>query len=181
MKKKFQETPKYFNFRDMSTFKIEAFLQDLENDLSEGKFNFKDNVSDQFGKFLAIFCKCVNNSAPIRKASTKEKKLREKPWISRGLLKSIKKKNKLFTNLQKNRNEESFINYKLYRNTLHRAIKTSKQIQYKEKLALMQTTPRCCGKLLMNLFAKTLKLRRFPLNLNLTKEQLKIRLLFATR
>ena len=91
VKKQFQETPKYFNFRDMSTFKIEVFLQDLENDLSEGKFNFNDNVNDQFGNFLSIFCKCVNNSAPIRKASRKEKKFREKPWISRGLLKSIKK------------------------------------------------------------------------------------------
>ena len=84
----------------------------MENDLSEGKLNFDDNVNDQFEKFLAIFCKCVNNSTPIRKASRKEKKkFREKPWISRGLLKSIKKKNKLFTNLHKNRNEESFINY----------------------------------------------------------------------
>ena len=111
----------------MSTFKIEVFLQDLENDLSEGEFNFNDNVNDQFGKCLAIFCKCVDNSAPIRKASRKENKLHGKPWISRGLLKSIKKKNKLFTNLHKNRNEESFIHYKLYRNTLHRAIKPSKQ------------------------------------------------------
>ena len=73
VKKQFQETPKYFNFRDMSTFKIEVFLQNWENDLSEGKFNYNDNVNDQFGKFLAIFCKCVNYSAPLRKASRKEK------------------------------------------------------------------------------------------------------------
>ena len=57
----------------MSTFKIEVFLQDLENDLSQGKFNFENNVNDQFKNFLAIFCKCVNSSAPIRKVSRKEK------------------------------------------------------------------------------------------------------------
>ena len=150
MRKKFQESPEYFNFRDMSAFKIEVFLQDMENDLSEGKFNFNDNVNDQFGKFLAIFCKCVNNSSPI-KASTKRKKLREKLWISLGLLKSIKKKNKLFTNLHKNRNEESFIYYKLYRNTLHRAIKTSKQIHYNEKIGANANSPEMLRKIVSEL------------------------------
>ena len=145
------------------------FLQDLENDLSEGKFNFDDNVNDQFGKFLAIFCKCVNNSAPIRKASRKEKKLREKPWISRGLLKSIKKKNKLLTNLHKNRNEESFINYKLYRNTLHRAIKTSKQIHYKEKIGANANNPEMLWKIVNELISQKPKTKTVPAKLESDK------------
>ena len=169
MKKKFQETLKYFNFRDMSTFKIEVFLQDLKNDLSEGKFNFNDNVNDQFGKFLAIFCKCVNNSAAIRKASRKEKKLREKPWISRGLLKSIKKQNKLFTNFHKNRNEESFINYKLYRNMVYRAIKTSKQNHYKEKIGANANNPEILRKIVNDLIRQKPNTKTVPAKLEFDK------------
>ena len=58
-------------------------------------------VNELFEVFLATFAKTVNQFAPKRKATRKEKKLGLKPWISRGLLKSIQMKNKLFRQLQK--------------------------------------------------------------------------------
>ena len=47
-------------------------------------------VNELFELFLATFAKTVlDQFAPKRKATRKEKKLGLKPWISRGLLKSI--------------------------------------------------------------------------------------------
>ena len=46
-----------------------------------------------------MFQNTVNKFASLKKASRREKKLSQKPWLSRELLNSIKQKNKLFKQL----------------------------------------------------------------------------------
>ena len=88
-------------------------------------------VNELFENFLATFAETVNQFAPKRKATRKEKKLLLKPWISRGLLKSIQTKNKLFRQLQKNRDNSILHNkYKICRNTLNRALRMAKRSYY---------------------------------------------------
>ena len=69
----------------------------------------------------------VNASVPFKNVSRREKRLLAKPWLSRGLVNSIKRKNKLFIELQKCFNMAAFNDYKKYRNSLNRVIKTAKQ------------------------------------------------------
>ena len=88
-------------------------------------------VNELYDSFVAIFAEVVDKFAPMRKASRKEKKLKLKPWISNGLLKSIKIKNKMFKFLHKNKDDLALKErYKSYRNTLNRVIRQSKRNYY---------------------------------------------------
>ena len=72
----------------------------------------------------------VDKYAPLRKVTRKEKQLYAKPWLMRGLLKSINHKNNLFEKLYENFNEKLLKNYKNYRNLLNRTIETAKKHYY---------------------------------------------------
>ena len=49
-------------------------------------------VNELADSFLATFSEIVDQFAPKRNASRKERKIRSKPWISRGLLSQFKPK-----------------------------------------------------------------------------------------
>ena len=53
-------------------------------------------VADLFVQFLSTFSNIVNKHAPLKLLSRSEQKQKHKPWITKGLLKSIKHKNKLY-------------------------------------------------------------------------------------
>jgi len=59
-----------------------------------------DTVNEKFDKFYCTFSREAEKHAPLRKASRKEKH-HIKPWLSRGIIKSIKQKKKLLTQLIK--------------------------------------------------------------------------------
>ena len=85
----------------MSNFDLELFLQELEKLLRDAELENNDSVNEQFDKFCVTFNSVVNKIAPVRKASRKEKRLHAKSWLTKGLLKSIKRKHALFSKLHK--------------------------------------------------------------------------------
>ena len=58
---------------------------------------------------------------PFIRGSQREKRLQQKPWLTRLLLKFIKQK-KMYANLKQKYMEINFKAYKVYRNILNRAI-----------------------------------------------------------
>ena len=81
----------------MKQFKLEGFLLDLRNDLS--KLNLKpdkSNVNQDVINLTTVFNSVLDKHAPMRPMSKKEKRLTDKPWITKGIHTSIKAKNKLY-------------------------------------------------------------------------------------
>ena len=76
--------------------------------------------------------KVVDIHAPYHFLSRKEKKLKAKPWLSSGLLKSIRHKNVLYKKAIKSNNIENFNEYKIFRNSLNRTIHNAKQKYYND-------------------------------------------------
>ena len=72
----------------MKNFQPELFLETLNKKLNN--FTLSDNkpVDPQFNKFMTILTDTVNEHAPLKKASRREKRLQQKPWLTQGLLKS---------------------------------------------------------------------------------------------
>ena len=92
-----------YQVRNMTQFNLDKFLECLHLRLSP---MFEVNtipVNELADSFSATFTEVVDQFAPKRNASRKETKIRSKPWISRGLLKSIQSKNRLFKQLLRNR------------------------------------------------------------------------------
>ena len=71
---------------------VEIFLGDPNVILNEAELNNSMPVDDYYEKFYNIIKKVVHKFAPLRKATRKEKQLHAKPWLTRGLLKSINHK-----------------------------------------------------------------------------------------
>ena len=73
--------------RDIKNFKIEKFL----NKLTEGMEllgDIKEECIDNYTeKFIEIFHKTLNIHAPLRIQSRKETKLKNKPWLCKGIVK----------------------------------------------------------------------------------------------
>ena len=99
----------------MKNFDKEEFLITLENKLSNLFVNNTLSVTELFEKFVAILADVVNNFATIRKATRKEIKLKQKPWITNNLLKCILTKNKMYNDLRVNRESlDKVESYKRY-------------------------------------------------------------------
>ena len=69
----------------------------------------------------------VTKFAPLKKASRKEKKLSQKPLMSRELLNWVKQKNKLFKQLRNILDEDIFQKYRKQINASNRKIKRAKE------------------------------------------------------
>ena len=77
------------------TKKTKASLQEALNENVVSTMS----INEQTKIFLNTFSNTVDKLAPFRKMTQKEKRLKRKPWLTRGILKSIKIKNKMFKNL----------------------------------------------------------------------------------
>ena len=76
------------------------------------------NIDDNVNTLIAIFKDILDCHAPLRPMSKKEQRLSNKPWITPGILNSIKTKNKLFQNHFKSNNPDKKKVYKKYLNKL---------------------------------------------------------------
>ena len=111
--------------RDFSKFDNNLFRDDISIQNWDTTF---DNVNDQFNDFYWKIEGCVERHAPVKELSTKEIKMKSKPWISPNITKLIKYRNKLFK--RKKRQPNSEIIKELYnqkRNEVNREIKRSKK------------------------------------------------------
>ena len=59
--------------------------------------------------------KVTDKSAPLKKLTKEELKRSKKPWITNGVLTSIKKKNMLWKKVIKSNDQLTFLRYKTYR------------------------------------------------------------------
>ena len=123
--------------RDFSKFIDEHFILDLNNINWDKHLDFgKNDVNYSLNKLLTIYDAILDRHAPIKKISNREIKLRTKPWITKGILTSIKIKNKLYKKYCRAKDELRKVNllysFKSYRNLIITLIKKSKKIHYKE-------------------------------------------------
>ena len=119
---------------------LEDFLIDLQENLS--KIDFKStntSVNNGVCSLTSIFKSILDKHAPLTPMSRRKKKLNDKPWMTKGILTSIKTKNKLFRRYFKGNdfdkkafytkylNELTHIAYHAKRNYYENLIKTNNQ------------------------------------------------------
>ena len=112
-------------YRDYSQFSETLFNNELsEIDWESILMNSSsDNPNKAFSTFFNKLNKTLNKHAPLKTISKRKLKQSIKPWITKGIRRSIKIKNKLF---HSNNNTK----YKLYRNYLVTLIRSSKKLYY---------------------------------------------------
>ena len=124
---KHSDVPKFG--RSYKNFRNEEFQEELGR--IEWNSLFKDKtVNDQVKIFLDKINVILDIMAPIRKLSKRENKLKLNPWITKGLLKSMSDRDKLYKQFIKetdaNKKQDLFITFKKKRNLIITLLRRSK-------------------------------------------------------
>ena len=82
--------------------------------------------------------------APLKKISVKDRKLRAKPWTTKGMLTSISNKNKPYRKYCRAKNQTRRVEldkvFKKYRHSFNKIIKVSKAKCYHQYFNISKTT-----------------------------------------
>ena len=125
-------TPKLM-IRDMTKFNIEAFSEEISYSL-ESSFRNRENYPNVvILKIQNVITEITNKYAPLRKLSRKEVKSKTKSWLTKGLLKSISTKNKLYEQCFKRQKSHLFLEYITYLNKLTKLKEIAKKIYYQKE------------------------------------------------
>ena len=124
--------------RDFSMFNADDFCNHLNNEINSFFLTISyidgNNFDAIFDHLLQLLTNAITLYAPKRKLTRKQQKLINKPWISRGILKSIKTKQKLYLSHFVNGNLEQKQLYKKYANKLTKVKFAAKKLYYQDKL-----------------------------------------------
>ena len=110
--------PKKIILRDFSRFSEKTFLQEMSQ--IDWAMLLVGDINKIFSTFYNKLNKITNKHAPFRTLSKRKAKQMSKPWMTRGLKKSIKVKNELFFTGDKDK-------YKYYRNKITVLTRISKK------------------------------------------------------
>ena len=121
--------------RDLKNFVPQQFLNQLQLEINQ--LDLKNKSGEEcWDNFEKTFNSILNIHAPFRLQTRKESKLSKKPWLTNGILKSIKTKQKLYKHIiiKTNRASQEWSYYKKYRNKLTHLIETSKRNYFKSEI-----------------------------------------------
>ena len=92
------------------------------------------NTNDSFEIFFETLKKILDKHAPLRKLSIQEDKFRKKPWVTPGILRPIKNKNKLYRKYirAKDSCRKNILHneFKKHRNQIDKILNSSKALHY---------------------------------------------------
>ena len=95
----------------------------------------KQDIDLSYKKFIDKITKLLDIHAPGKKLSHKEKKSLSKPWLTKGILQSIKQKNTLYRKFIRTKDltktELLLQDFKIYKNTIHKLTRINKSEYYK--------------------------------------------------
>ena len=143
--KKSQSKFKPIFCRDLAKFDKNLFCNDLftsmEIFLSSLNLNniTQNNFDAIFNSFIKLIQESIDQHAPLVKVSRKRKKLLAKPWLTKGILTSIKNRQKLYRTHFLSNTDEKIQFYKKYSNKLNKIKFLSKKLYFQNKLTSSPT------------------------------------------
>ena len=110
---------------------IKALKADLSN--HDWQEVFVENTNEAYDAFLDTFLTLYDRHCPLREYRQNTKK-REKLWLTKGLIKACKKKNRLYREFIKHRTKEKEDKYKKYKNRLTWIMRLQQKNYYEQLL-----------------------------------------------
>lgn len=118
--------------RDFKNFIENEFVSDIKSK-NLLPINYSDiSLDGKFQHFQDTILSSINMHAPLKKVSKRQAKLRRKPWVTTGILKSISVKNKLYKRFLKSKDKFWYQRYKYYRDMLNHLLRKSKRLYFKD-------------------------------------------------
>ena len=112
--------------REMAGFSDEQFKERVNKMLNENR-NDSISVNDKYNDFQNGLVDILDDLAPIRELSKRESKEINKPWITKGIRKSIKTKNLAYAQYCKTENKVFYHKYIYFRDKINHLIRKNKR------------------------------------------------------
>ena len=143
----------FYSKRNHNDHNIKRMKEKLSNINWQNELNNQD-VNDDYGKFINMFNVVYDDCIPLKKYKCNNRKDPKFPWISKGLLKSINTKNKLYKKYIMKPCEKSKNRFKKYRNKLNALIKKSKKDYYDGRFNTFKNDMRKTWQTINNIIGK---------------------------
>ncbi len=124
-------------------------LSEIREELSHHNWEYLNNKTtvEAFDEFHNNISAVINQKAPLKKTSAKSTQQKQKPWMTKGLLKSAKTQNVLYKKqLHVSKENPKHIHYIKYRNSYNKLKRNAKQTYYNEQLNTYKTDIKKHGK-----------------------------------
>ncbi len=143
--------------RQCTSQNIEIFKKEL-SDVNWNEECNCGNANEAYSRFInkfnTIFDKCV----PLKKKTSGKRNIKPKsPWITFGLLKSIRRKDVLYKKSLRKPSDTNIAKYKQYRNKLNSLLRTAKRNYYSELLEDEKNNMRNTWKIINSIIRKKTK------------------------
>ena len=166
------------NFSDKITKNIriinEVNIAKFKKNLSETNWSHvteSQDPDDAYNIFLKHFLIIYDNFFPVRKIEIKRKNLMS-PWITRGLVKSSKRKQKLYEKFLKNKTFKNEQNYKKYKHLFERIKLASRKQHFSSLLLKHQNNAKKTWDTIKEAIGKTkIKSNNFPRKITINKNE----------
>ena len=163
----------YRNFSKLNNPKlIEEFATEFQNLYYSFHQNPNNDIHTEFEILTDTINNIVTKNLPLQKLSKKKTKLKQKPWISSGILKSSKLKNNLFKKwVKSNYSDKNLeIKYKTYLNKYTHIKHAAKQKYFQKQLNTHKKDPKKTWDTIHNLIGKTKKKTKLPEKLSVNNK-----------
>ena len=140
------------NFTDTSIHEIESVMSSIDWTCLHGM-----SVNDSFNYFHKTLLGCIDNICPKKEYNIRRDKLVRDPWITRGLLNSLRKQKRLYLDQLKAKTDVSTNRYKTYRNVLQKTLRSCKLRYFTNKCAEYKQNSRKLWQLINQLINKKQK------------------------
>ena len=152
-------------FRDYSTFNADSFLQDVYaidwNDITIQCTDLHEITALTIDTLKSI----VNKHAPKKQTSRNKQRLLQKPWISKGILKSIKIKHTMYKTHFLSRDPSKVCEFKKYSNRSNYLKNISKKTYFCKRFDLCKGNLKATWKLIGTLIKRKTKAQSTPLRI----------------
>ena len=121
--------------REINNCNITSFTNSIKNASWDNVF-IQENLTKSFNEFSKIFTTTYETNFPLLRQKHLKNNIDQgkSPWMTRCIIKSVMRKNKLYKSFLRNPSEKNKTKYKKYKNKLNHIIKMAKKIYYEEQL-----------------------------------------------
>ena len=149
--------------RDFCDTNISNFNNKLHQETWDSTLNSMD-PDTSYNTFIDIYSRHYNSSFPLKRSINRNKKhtTPKHPWITNGIVRSIKHKHKLYQNYLKKKTPESGERYKKFKNKLIHIIRIAKKSYNTEQLNKLKHDLSKTWKFLNTIIGRKTKANTFP-------------------
>ena len=151
---------KYVIFREKNAHSLNAFKEDLSK-INWAELPGLDDPSGAYKIFIEKYVTIYDRCFPLKRKKVKQFNLR-KPWFTKGLAKSVKKKNMLYKCFLNNPNSSNENAYKSYKNKLTHSLRIAKRLYYEKQIEKLKSNVKATWKVLNEILNRNKGKRALP-------------------